>query len=152
MTGPEALPLRARGVIALVESNCTVCMLCVEECPAWCIHIDSHKDVTPATQEGGRDRSRNVLDRFAIDYSLCMYCSICVDVCPFDALFWSPEHAYAEGDAGDLTHEKDRLQSWVWTVPPPPTLDPAAEPGKEVAAAERAAARAARGGGRRPRG
>ena len=144
VTGAEALPPRTRGVIALVESNCTVCMLCVEECPAWCIHIDSHKDVTPATQEGGRDRSRNVLDRFAIDYSLCMYCSICVEVCPFDALFWSPEFAYPEGDIRDLTHEKDRLQSWTAAVPPPPALDEGAEEGKELAAAQRAAARAGR--------
>jgi NADH-quinone oxidoreductase subunit I len=137
----EPLPPRTRGVIALVESNCTVCMLCVRECPAWCIHIDSHKDVTPAQTEGGRDRSRHVLDRFAIDYSLCMYCSICVEVCPFDALFWSPEYAYAEGDIRGLTHEKDRLQSWSGTVPPPAALDEAAEVGKEVAAAERAARR-----------
>ena len=138
------LPPRTRGVIALIESNCTVCMLCARECPAWCIHIDSHKDVTPATTEGGRDRSRNVLDRFAIDYSLCMYCSICVEVCPFDALFWSPEYAYAEGDIRDLTHEKERLQSWTSTVPAPPSLDERAEQGKEIVAAERAAARAAR--------
>jgi len=39
-----------------------------------------------------------VLDRFAIDYALCMYCGICVEVCPYDALFWSPEFEYAEGD------------------------------------------------------
>ena len=142
----DALPPRTRGVIALVESNCTVCMLCVRECPVWCIHIDSHKEVTPATAEGGRDRSRHVLDRFAIDYSLCMYCSICVEVCPFDALFWSPEFAYAEDDIRELLHEQDRLQSWIETVPPPPTLEASAEPGKEVTAAERAAARTARRG------
>ncbi|MFN8172940.1 MAG: 4Fe-4S binding protein [Candidatus Nanopelagicales bacterium] len=35
-----------------------------------------------------RPRSVSVLDRFAIDYALCMYCGICVDVCPFDALHW----------------------------------------------------------------
>ncbi len=132
------LPARSRGVIALVESNCTVCMLCVRECPVWCIDIDSHKEVTPASTVGGRDRSRQVLDRFAIDYGLCMYCSICVDVCPFDALFWSPEFAYSEGDLRDLVHERDRLASWAESVPPPPALDEAAEPGKEVAAAERA--------------
>ncbi len=140
----EALPARSRGVIALVESNCTVCMLCARECPAWCIHISSHKEVTPATTEGGRDRSRNVLDRFAIDWSLCMYCSICVEVCPFDALFWSPEYAYPEGDIRGLTHEKERLQEWVESVPPPPALDEGAEQGKEISAAERAAARGAR--------
>ena len=139
-----SLPPRSRGVIALVESNCTVCMLCARECPVWCIHIDSHKEVTPATTEGGRDRSRHVLDRFAIDYSLCMYCSICVEVCPFDALFWSPEFAYAEDDIRELLQEKDRLQEWTGSVPPPPALEASAEPGKEVTAAERAAARAAR--------
>jgi NADH-quinone oxidoreductase subunit I len=146
---PDELPSRTRGVIALVESNCTVCMLCVRECPVWCIHIDSHKEVTPAAGAGGRDRSRNVLDRFAIDYSICMYCSICVDVCPFDALFWSPEYAYAEGDLVDLVQERDRLQEWVPTVPAPPAADEGAEPAKEVAAAERAARRPPR---RRPAG
>jgi NADH-quinone oxidoreductase subunit I len=28
------LPPRTRGVIALMEENCTVCMLCARECPA----------------------------------------------------------------------------------------------------------------------
>ena len=135
------LPARSRGVIALVESNCTVCMLCARECPVWCIHIDSHKEVTASPGPGGRDRSRQVLDRFASDYGLCMYCSICVDVCPFDALFWSPEYAYAEGDLRDLVHERDRLAGWMESVPAPPALDESAEPGKEVAAAERAALR-----------
>jgi len=31
------LPPRSRGVIALLEENCTVCMLCARECPDWCI-------------------------------------------------------------------------------------------------------------------
>ena len=64
----------------------------------------------PRATEGGRERQRNVLDRFAIDFSLCMYCGICIEVCPFDALFWSPEFEYAELDIRDLTHEKDRLR------------------------------------------
>ena len=142
------LPPRSRGVIALLEENCTSCMLCARECPAWCIYIDSHKDVIPATTEGGKDKTRNVLDRFAIDFSICMYCSICIEVCPFDALHWSPEFEYAELDIRELTHEKDRLREWMWTVPAPPALDVHAEPAKEITAAEKAAerARAARGG------
>src|SRR3712207_3006853 len=61
-------PARTRGVIALIEENCTVCMLCSRECPDWCIYIDSHKETLPAV-DGGRERQRNVLDRFAIDFS-----------------------------------------------------------------------------------
>jgi NADH-quinone oxidoreductase subunit I len=127
------LPPRSRGVIGLLEENCTSCMLCARECPDWCIYIDSHTETIPATTGGGRDRQRHVLDRFAIDYSLCMYCGICVDVCPFDALFWSPAHDYAATDALGLTHEKDTLREWMATVPPPTAADPGAETPKELA-------------------
>ena len=99
------LPARSRGVIGLLEENCTVCMLCARECPDWCIYIESHKEpvpgraVAPGVPEPARRagrRVRNALDRFAIDFSLCMYCGICIEVCPYDALFWSPEFSYAE--------------------------------------------------------
>jgi NADH-quinone oxidoreductase subunit I len=129
---PE-LPPRSRGVIALVEENCTVCMLCARECPDWCIYIDSHKEEQPPAREGGKPRQRNVLDRFAIDFSLCMYCGICIEVCPFDALFWSPEFEYSELDIRDLVHERDRLAAWVPTVPPPPAHDERAADPKELA-------------------
>ena len=135
---PE-LPARSRGVIALIESNCTSCMLCARECPDWCIHIDSHKEEVPPATEGGRARQRNVLDRFAIDFSLCMYCGICVEVCPFDALFWSPQFEYAETDIRDLLHEKERLGQWVADVPAPPELDPSAAEAPEVTAANKPA-------------
>ena len=77
----------------------------------------------------------SVLDRFDIDFALCMYCGICVEVCPFDALFWSPQFEYAELDIRDLLHEKGRLGEWMATVPPPPALDErAADPAEVVAA------------------
>ena len=102
---------RARGVIALDVEACTVCMLCARECPDWCIYIEGHKEMQPPTKPGGRPRSRATLDRFDIDYALCMYCGICVEVCPFDALFWSPEYEYSEGSISNMLHDKDRLSS-----------------------------------------
>src|SRR5881227_3928453 len=56
------LPPRSRGVIALLEENCTVCMLCARECPDWCIYIDSHKEevVVPGA---ARPRQRNLHDK-----------------------------------------------------------------------------------------
>jgi NADH-quinone oxidoreductase subunit I len=128
----EDLPPRTRGVIALMDENCTVCMLCSRECPDWCIYIESHKETVPPAKEGGRARTRNVLDRFAIDFSLCMYCGICVEVCPFDALWWSPEFEYAEYDMGKLLHEKDKLREWMDTVPAPPMLEEGAVAPAEV--------------------
>ena len=69
---------------------------------------------------GGRVRVRATLDRFDIDYALCMYCGICVEVCPFDALFWSPDYEYSENHMGKMMHDMDRLQDWLATVPPDP--------------------------------
>src|SRR3981189_1482691 len=61
---------RARGVIALKEENCTVCMLCARQCPDWCIYIEGHKE-----QRAPRVVDKGVLavhkrDRFDIDYAL----------------------------------------------------------------------------------
>jgi NADH-quinone oxidoreductase subunit I len=131
------LPARSRGVIALIEENCTVCMLCSRECPDWCIYIDSHKEQV-APKEGGRARTRNVLDRFAIDFALCMYCGICVEVCPFDALHWSPEFEYAEHQIEKLTHEMDTLRTWAYSVPAPDPLEEGAVEPKELESARKA--------------
>ena len=137
------LPPRTRGVIALMEENCTVCMLCARECPDWCIYIDSHKEVVPPKEEGARARTRNVLDRFAIDFALCMYCGICVEVCPFDALFWSPEFEYSTYSLRELTHEKEQLRVWMNTVPAPPELEVGADLPKEIEEGLKAARKAA---------
>ena len=59
----------------------------------------------------------------AIDFSLCLYCGICIEVCPFDALHWSPEHSYAGAAIGELTHERDRLAGWEATAPAPADRD-----------------------------
>src|ERR1051326_2298280 len=131
------LPERTRGVIALKEENCTVCMLCSRECPDWCIYIDSHKDVMPPKTPGARARTRNMLDRFAIDFALCMYCGICVEVCPFDALFWSPHFEYSTDSVVELTHEQAKLGEWMEYVLPPAPLEEGAEAPPELGAEDK---------------
>lgn len=130
-------PARSRGVIALHADSCTSCMLCARDCPDWCITIDAHQEQVAV--EGARPRTENVLDRFDVDFSLCLYCGICVEVCPFDALEWSTEFEYAELDIRDLLHEKDRLGEWMATVPVPPALAAGAADAPEIAAADKPA-------------
>ena len=122
---------RARGVIALDQEACTVCMLCARNCPDWCIYIEGHKEEIPPETPGGRIKVRNKLDRFDIDYALCMYCGICVEVCPFDALFWSPEYEYSEPRIADLLHDKYKLGEWMEGVPEPEPLEQGAVKGKK---------------------
>src|SRR5918911_367522 len=95
--------------------------------PDGCIYSGGQKEPRPPRREGGRPRSVNILDRFDIDYALCMYCGICVEVCPFDALFWSPEFEYSEPRIASLLHDKVRLGEWMETVPEPEPLELGAE-------------------------
>ena len=102
---------QARGAIALDAAACTSCMLCVKECPDWCIHIESHNE--EVSEHGARrPLSVAVLDSFTIDWGLCMYCGICVEVCPFDALQWVSTHDYAAAEADGLRHGIARLEEF----------------------------------------
>ena len=59
-----------------------------------------------------------------------------MEVCPFDALFWSPEFEYAEYDIRNMLHEKERLDEWTYTVLPPPELEEGAEAAEQTETAE----------------
>ena len=95
--------MSGHGRICLVAERCTSCMLCVRECPTWCITLEAHQEAVgePAAR---RPRTINVLDAFTIDWGLCMYCGICVEVCPFDALQWRPDPVAASTTAEGLRH------------------------------------------------
>ena len=104
-----------RGELALDAGACTSCMICVRECPNWCITLDAHQE--EQDQGGRRPIKVNVLDRFEVDYGLCMFCGICVDACPHDALFWAPdaENVLKEGASGNgarqnLVYQIGRLE------------------------------------------
>lgn len=80
--------------IALHPASCTSCMLCVRECPDWCITLEARTiedESAPSYSNARRPATTKVLESFTIDFGACMWCGVCVDVCPFDALFWSTE-------------------------------------------------------------
>lgn len=95
-----------RRSIGLVEEDCTACLICVRECPSQCVAIERH---TEQVSEGRRPRTVHVLDAFAIDFALCMYCGICVDVCPTDALRWSAAGGLAAGERAGLVSDRADL-------------------------------------------
>jgi len=76
--------------------RCVACKICEQECPPACIHITG-----PAKDEQGRPKKANGRTfpvEFQIDTSICMSCRICVDVCPFDAIFMDTEYEHAAKD------------------------------------------------------
>lgn len=100
---------RSRGPahrsIKLIRENCTSCMICVRECPTWCVTLSSHSEPLDGSPPGPRQRTHNVLDAFAIDWSLCLYCGICIEECPFDALVWSDALPTPASTADGLVEE-----------------------------------------------
>lgn len=101
--------MSAHGRIELTAASCTSCMVCVRECPTWCISLQAHQEA--AGDPGARrPRTINVLDDFTIDWGLCMYCGICVDVCPFDALAWGPAPVAVTSAVAGLRHGIDELE------------------------------------------
>lgn len=97
------------GSIRLIEDRCTSCMICARECPVWCITVASHTEPDPGQADARRPRVHNVLDEFTIDWSVCMYCGICVDECPFDALEWGENHVPAGTTLLSLVHRREEL-------------------------------------------
>lgn len=70
------IPQRARTNLMWFEERCTGCSTCAQACPDGCILVQT----SPA-----EDRSLNV-DRYEIDFRLCMYCGLCVEACPYEAI------------------------------------------------------------------
>ena len=88
----EAPPIRARGVIAMLEENCTVCMLCARECTDWCIYIEGHNDLAPPRHECGHQRQANLPGSFHIADSLVLSCGLVVAVVPCTALLCGADY------------------------------------------------------------
>ena len=72
----RAIPVRARTNLLWFEERCTGCSTCAQACPDGCILVQT----SPA-----EDLSLNV-DRYEIDFRLCMYCGLCVEACPYEAI------------------------------------------------------------------
>jgi NADH-quinone oxidoreductase subunit I len=74
--------------------RCVACKICESECPPQCIYIEVARD--PKT--GKMIRRPAVFD---IDYSVCMQCQICVEMCPFDSIKMDQVYELANPDRYD---------------------------------------------------
>jgi NADH-quinone oxidoreductase subunit I len=70
------VPVRARTNLIWFEERCTGCSTCAQACPDGCILVQT----TP------REDGSLHIDRYEIDFRICMYCGLCTEACPYQAI------------------------------------------------------------------
>ena len=70
------VPVNARTNLLWFEERCTGCSTCAQACPDGCILVQ-----TSPREDGALN-----IDRYEIDFRLCMYCALCVEACPYEAI------------------------------------------------------------------
>jgi NADH-quinone oxidoreductase subunit I len=86
--------------------RCVACQICEKECPPKCIYIVKSKDKKPDYK--GQPQLYPLT--FDIDISVCMSCSICVEVCPFESIKMDTDFELSNDDRfGALLLGKDKL-------------------------------------------
>ncbi|MCM2322094.1 MAG: 4Fe-4S binding protein [Oligoflexia bacterium] len=89
----DDLPARSRGLLVNDIDRCTGCKECEKICPVQCIRVDT---------EAGADQSKLWVARFDIDYSKCVFCGLCVEVCHPQSLVHSKKFEGSVYELKDL--------------------------------------------------
>lgn len=91
--GKDDFPARARGLVFNEIEKCTGCGDCANICPTQCIAIESQKSAR---------NNRAWVSKFDIDFSNCVFCGLCVEVCEPESLIQTKEVQAAVFDLTDL--------------------------------------------------
>jgi NADH-quinone oxidoreductase subunit I len=106
---PDKIPQhpRFRGQeFAWYENRCTGCASCAKYCPLGIIKI-----VTQPSGEDMQEGEKYAIDVFDIDIGRCMFCGLCVEACPYDAIHMGSGFEEAQPQRQNLIIGVDKLRS-----------------------------------------
>tara|TARA_B100000902_G_C27281079_1_gene901805 strand:+ start:925 stop:1602 length:678 start_codon:yes stop_codon:yes gene_type:complete len=90
------------------DDRCTACASCAKYCPLGIIEI-----VTHASGENLQAGENYAIDKFDIDTGRCMFCGLCVEACPYDALHMGTDFERGNYHRSNLVLDKETLISQV---------------------------------------
>jgi NADH-quinone oxidoreductase subunit I len=91
-----------KGRHILFLDKCTGCQLCAIACDGVAVAIDMQK-----VTKGKPQNKKEIWP--AVDYGRCVFCGLCVDACPFDALYMTNEYELSAYDKTGLKYTPDML-------------------------------------------
>jgi NAD(P)H-quinone oxidoreductase subunit I len=81
------------------KERCTGCATCAKSCPQGAIEI--------VTSKG--EENNYIVDKFEVDTGYCIFCGLCVESCPFEALFMGYAYERAKYRRGELVQANEML-------------------------------------------
>jgi formate hydrogenlyase subunit 6/NADH:ubiquinone oxidoreductase subunit I len=82
------------------RQKCTGCCTCAKSCPQGVIEI-----VTSTNLENNKYE----VEKYQVDTGYCIQCGLCVESCPYEALFFSTNYECSKYRRGDLVHNKEDM-------------------------------------------
>ena len=82
------------------REKCTGCATCAKTCPQGAIEIVTATNLVDNKYE---------VEKYQVDTGYCIQCGLCVEACPFDALFMGYSYERAKYRRGDLVQANDML-------------------------------------------
>jgi NAD(P)H-quinone oxidoreductase subunit I len=89
------------------QNRCTGCSTCAKTCPQGVIRVLTSVDAS--TDVSVDDSNRYAVEGFEVDTGYCISCGLCIEACPYDALFMGYAYELGRYRREDLVLTRDQL-------------------------------------------